>query len=169
MRSGSAPSVLPVIVGVIVVLALGGLGAYMALRSNPSAEAGAAGLDPAKLPGDSAVGKPQVKTASGLIYFDLKEGELSTPSGPTATVQVDYTGWLMNGSKFDSSADHGGPSNFSLGSVIRGWTEGVSTMKVGGKRKLIVPPELGYGSRGSPPTIPPNATLVFDIELLGAS
>lgn len=169
MRSGSAPSVLPVIVGVVVVLALGGLGAYMALRSNPSADAGAAGLDPAKLPGDSAVGKQQVKTASGLIYYDIREGDQASPSGRNATVLVDYTGWLMNGAKFDSSSDRAGPTNMSLGITIKGWQEGIATMKVGGKRKLIVPPELGYGTRGSPPIIPPNATLVFDIELLGAS
>ncbi|MBL8152108.1 MAG: FKBP-type peptidyl-prolyl cis-trans isomerase, partial [Blastocatellia bacterium] len=84
------------------------------------------------------------------------------------TVIVKYTGWLTNGKKFDSSSDHEGTFDFILGfgQVIKGWDEGVSTMKVGGKRKLIVPPELGYGARGAGGVIPPNATLVFDVELI---
>lgn len=84
-------------------------------------------------------------------------------------VTVHYTGTLTNGSKFDSSLDRGQPFSFPLGAgrVIRGWDEGVAGMKVGGKRKLVIPPEMGYGARGFPPVIPANATLVFEIELLG--
>ena len=85
------------------------------------------------------------------------------------SVSVHYTGWLTNGTKFDSSVDRGRPFSFPLGGgrVIRGWDEGVAGMRVGGKRKLTIPPEMGYGSRGAGGLIPPNATLVFEVELLG--
>ena len=106
-------------------------------------------------------------TASGLIYEELTVG-----SGAEATsgqhVTVHYTGWLTDGTKFDSSKDRDDPFSFMLGAghVIRGWDEGVAGMKVGGTRKLTIPPELGYGARGAGGVIPPNATLVFEVELL---
>ena len=107
-------------------------------------------------------------TASGLQYEDLAVGD-----GATATkgqqVSVHYTGWLADGTKFDSSVDRGQPFQFDLGAgmVIRGWDEGVEGMKIGGKRKLVIPPDLGYGQRGAGGVIPPGATLVFEVELLG--
>jgi FKBP-type peptidyl-prolyl cis-trans isomerase FkpA len=107
-------------------------------------------------------------TSSGLQYWDLKEGTGTTASAGKS-VTVHYTGWLAkDGKKFDSSVDRGQPFVFQLGAgqVIKGWDEGVSGMKVGGKRQLRIPPELGYGSRGAGGVIPPNATLIFDVELL---
>ena len=107
-------------------------------------------------------------TSSGLQYWDLKEGT-GTAASAGKTVSVHYTGWLAkDGKKFDSSVDRGQPFMFQLGAgqVIKGWDEGVSGMKVGGKRQLRIPPELGYGSRGAGGLIPPNATLIFDVELL---
>jgi FKBP-type peptidyl-prolyl cis-trans isomerase len=108
-----------------------------------------------------------VTTKSGLKYEDLKEG-----SGDAAksgdNVEVHYTGWLKDGTKFDSSKDRGKPFSFELGAgkVIKGWDEGVAGMKVGGKRKLIIPSELGYGKRGAGKDIPPDAELIFEVELL---
>jgi peptidylprolyl isomerase len=109
-----------------------------------------------------------VTTPSGLQYVDLVEGTGATPQ-KGQTVSVHYTGTLENGRKFDSSRDRGQPFEFPIGAgrVIKGWDEGLSTMKVGGQRRLIIPPELGYGSRGAGGVIPPNATLIFDVELLG--
>jgi len=109
-----------------------------------------------------------VQLPSGLEYEELKVG-----SGDEAksgkTVIVHYTGWLTDGKKFDSSLDRGQPFNFKLGAgmVIKGWDQGVAGMKVGGKRKLTIPPQLGYGERGAGGVIPPNATLIFEVELLG--
>ena len=117
-------------------------------------------------PGAAVRGEP-VETTSGLKYYDLVVGSGAQPRGPGSRVTVHYTGWLVDGTKFDSSVDKGVPFTRSLSRVIGGWTEGVATMRVGGKRKLIVPAHLGYGERGFANLIPPGATLVFDIELLG--
>lgn len=115
-------------------------------------------------------GKPMT-TASGLQIIDAKEGTGATPkTGQTCVMH--YTGWLyengQKGKKFDSSVDRNEPFEFKIGmrQVIGGWDEGVGSMKVGGKRTLIIPPALGYGARGAGGVIPPNATLMFDVELL---
>jgi peptidylprolyl isomerase len=111
----------------------------------------------------------EVTTPSGLKYTDLVEGTGATPQkGQTLTVH--YTGTLANGTKFDSSRDKGAPMQFKFGitPMIKGWDEGLATMKVGGRRKLILPPALGYGPQGRPPNIPGNSTLLFDLELLDA-
>jgi peptidylprolyl isomerase len=112
------------------------------------------------------------RTPSGLGIVEAREGS-GDPAAPGRTVRVHYTGWLLEngkrGRKFDSSVDRGQPFEFPLGAgrVIRGWDEGVAGMKPGGKRTLVIPPDLGYGPRGAGNVIPPNATLVFDVEYLG--
>ena len=106
-------------------------------------------------------------TPSGLQYVDTKVGTGASPQKGQRAV-VHYTGWLVDGKKFDSSKDSGQPFQFAVGrgEVIKGWDEGVATMKVGGTRKLVIPPDLGYGARGAGGAIPPNATLTFEVELL---
>ncbi len=106
-------------------------------------------------------------TASGLKYMALKRGDGTVSPKATDTVKVHYTGSLLNGTVFDSSVQRGEPISFPLSGVIRGWTEGVQLMKVGDKFKFEIPPDLAYGADGRPPVIPPNSTLVFEIELLG--
>jgi FKBP-type peptidyl-prolyl cis-trans isomerase len=118
---------------------------------------------PTKVTGDG------VKTASGLIYWDIRVGN-GEVAKEGSHVRVHYTGWLTSGKKFDSSVDAGKPFDFTIGNgeVIKGWEEGVAGMKVGGKRQLRIPPDLAYGADGTPGgPIPPNATLIFDIRLLG--
>ncbi|HMK21834.1 MAG TPA: FKBP-type peptidyl-prolyl cis-trans isomerase [Terriglobales bacterium] len=138
------------VVGVVVV--------RTSVVAQTAAKTAAAG--PTKVTGEGT------KTSSGLQYWDIKVG-----TGRTAdrgnTVKVHYTGWLTNGKKFDSSVG-GPPFSFRIGAhqVIQGWEEGVTGMKVGGKRQLRIPPDLAYGKEGYPGVIPPNATLIFDIELL---
>jgi FKBP-type peptidyl-prolyl cis-trans isomerase FkpA len=109
----------------------------------------------------------EITTASGLIYEDTVVGAGAEAKAGDHVV-VHYTGWLTNGSKFDSSKDRNDPFDFPLGQrqVISGWDEGVQGMKIGGTRKLTIPPQLGYGARGAGGVIPPNATLVFEVELL---
>jgi peptidylprolyl isomerase len=121
---------------------------------------------------ENAEAQPVTTTASGLKMIDTQVGTGASPkTGQTCVMH--YTGWLYDGGKkgkkFDSSVDRGTPFSFKIGQhqVIPGWDEGVATMKVGGKRTLIIPPELGYGASGAGGVIPPNATLIFDVELLG--
>jgi FKBP-type peptidyl-prolyl cis-trans isomerase len=118
---------------------------------------------PTKVTGDG------VKTASGLIYWDIRVGN-GEVAKEGSHVRVHYTGWLTTGKKFDSSVDAGTPFDFTIGNgeVIKGWEEGVAGMRVGGKRQLRIPAALGYGAQGTPGgPIPPNATLIFDVQLLG--
>ena len=122
-----------------------------------------------QLPGDAVTGEPS-SSESGLQWYDIVEGDGEMPAGPTSSVEVHYTGWLNDGTKFDSSVDRGQTISFPLNGVIAGWTEGVGSMKVGGKRKLIIPSGLGYGDRGTPGgPIPGGATLIFDVELVSTN
>lgn len=120
-----------------------------------------------RFPGEDTGDKEPVVLPSGLEYVDLVEGTGAQPSGPLARVKVHYTGYFNDGKVFDSSVSRGQPAEFPLGGVIKGWTEGVGSMKVGGKRKLVIPFHLAYGPEGRPGAIPPKATLFFDVELIG--
>jgi FKBP-type peptidyl-prolyl cis-trans isomerase FkpA len=113
----------------------------------------------------SAAEPREEKTASGIVITQIKEGTGASPKS-SDTVKVHYRGTLVNGKEFDSSYGRGQPTSFPLNRVIPCWTEGMQTMKTGGKSKLVCPPDLAYGNRGIPGTIPPAATLVFEVELL---
>jgi peptidylprolyl isomerase len=146
-----------IIVAVIVAAAAG-----MFLRSRSSSSGSSAGGGPTPVTGAGTT------TPSGLQYWDITPGS-GAEAMPGQQVQVHYTGWLTSGQKFDSSVDRGQPFSFHLGAgeVIPGWDQGVAGMKVSGKRQLKIPPALGYGERGAGGVIPPNATLIFDVQLLG--
>jgi peptidylprolyl isomerase len=118
-----------------------------------------------RFPGAPVTGE-WIETESGLKYYDIKVGEGPQPGEPDALVKLHYTGWLTDGSKFDSSYDRGDPVTIPANRFIPGWTEGIKTMRAGGVRKLIIPPDLAFGERGRPPVVPPNATLIYDLELL---
>jgi FKBP-type peptidyl-prolyl cis-trans isomerase len=148
---------------IAVVVAAGTLAACSSATPAPGAAAPGEPI-PANLPGEPATGTMQ-STPSGLKYIVLREGSGTKPT-LSDRVQVHYTGYLMDGTKFDSSVDSGQPANFGVTQVITGWQEGLQLMSPGAKYKLIVPAALGYAATGFPPLIPPNADLVFDLELL---
>lgn len=154
----------------LCALALAAPAALAQEKTAPKAAAPAAAK--AEAPAEAKKESKMVKTDTGLQYEDVVVGTGASPAtGQTCVMH--YTGWLwVNGAKttkFDSSVDRGSPFEFPIGRgrVIKGWDEGVSTMKIGGKRTLLIPPQLGYGDRGAGNVIPPGATLVFDVELLG--
>ena len=139
--------------------------ALAALVAMPVASAFADDPTPAK-PGGIPADTEVKTTASGLQYSVLVPGKDGPHPRRGDHVKVHYTGWLTNGTKFDSSRDHGGPATFTVGQLVEGWNEALCLMTVGAKWKLTIPAAIGYGANGSPPTIPPNATLVFELELL---
>src|SRR6202050_1230009 len=145
-------------VAMILVLTVVSLVAQSATRKSSTANTNA----PAKVTGDG------VKTPSGLTYWDLRVGN-GEVAKEGSRVRGHYPGWRTSGKKFDSSVDAGKPFDFTIGNgeVIKGWEEGLTGMRVGGKRQLHIPPDLGYGAEGSPGAIPPNATLIFDVQLMG--
>jgi peptidylprolyl isomerase len=150
---------------VIVILAITLL-ALAALAVAQTAPAKKPTPKPATSTPTKVTGAP-IKTATGLEYWDIKVGTGAVAQSGQH-VKVDYTGWLTNGTKFDSSVGTGKPFDFKLGArqVIKGWDEGVAGMKVGGKRQLRIPPDLAYGEKGYPGVIPANSTLIFDVSLL---
>jgi FKBP-type peptidyl-prolyl cis-trans isomerase len=158
-----------VIVGLVVV-ALVAVIAFTQCSTEaeePVEEPTAESVEPPPAPEETSTAPAQTEEVTALEIEDLVVGEGAEAVAGSAVV-VHYTGWLTDGTKFDSSVDRGQPFQFTLaqGMVIPGWDQGVEGMKVGGKRKLTIPPELGYGSQGAGGVIPPNATLVFEVELL---
>jgi FKBP-type peptidyl-prolyl cis-trans isomerase FkpA len=153
--------------GVALALALAGCAA--STTSSRTAGSSSATATTAAAAGTSAARTGEVALPNGLRYEDLKVGD-GALAERGMMVTVHYTGWLTDNTKFDSSLDRGQPFSFRLGAgdVIRGWDEGVTGMRVGGRRRLTIPPDMGYGDRGAAGVIPPNATLVFEVEMLGA-
>jgi len=145
---------LPLVVGLV------------ACSSSPKPEGASSGGDPAAALAKAAAEPGAVKTASGLVYKELRPGSGASP-GATDTVKVNYRGTLPDGTEFDSSYKRNEPASFPLNRVIPCWTEGVQMMKVGGKAQLTCPAAIAYGDAGSPPVIPGGATLIFEVELLG--
>ena len=158
--------------GVLLVLALTAFGCSRIVEPDPTPRDNAPTPPPAANTGAGVVPAPQ-KPAPAAGPSELVKNDLKVGTGAEAVkgkrVKVHYTGTLTDGSKFDSSVDRGEPFTFTLGAgeVIKGWDEGFAGMKVGGKRKLTIPYQMAYGEAGRPPKIPPKATLIFDVELLG--
>ncbi|MDO8614028.1 MAG: FKBP-type peptidyl-prolyl cis-trans isomerase [Dehalococcoidia bacterium] len=161
--AGAATAVLIAAALVLAVFGGDGDGGGPSVLASPTAQATPTAADAGPPP---VAGEPTV-TATGLKFIDTTVGTGPMPQ-PGQIVSVHYTGWLSDGTKFESSLDTGTPIEFQFGTggVIPGWDEGLSTMQAGGKRRLIIPPDLAYGEAGSPPAIPPNAELTFDVELL---
>jgi peptidylprolyl isomerase len=167
-----------VLISLAIIAAFSLLLLFSSVFNNSNSEAIASEISPTLIAQNTPINQEAQKmdldltkaitTPSGLKYIDIEEGNGASPT-QGQMVTVHYTGTLENGKKFDSSRDRNQPFTFKIGvgQVIKGWDEGVSTMKVGGKRTLIIPPDLGYGSRGAGNVIPPDATLIFDVELLG--
>jgi FKBP-type peptidyl-prolyl cis-trans isomerase len=153
----------------LAIIALAGCQQGKSGESTPSPSASPVTQQPARPVAPQATAAREVTTPSGLKYQDLVVGSGAEAREGTQ-VLVNYTGWLTDGTKFDSSLDPGGsplPFTIGAGMVIRGWDEGVKGMRVGGKRKLTIPADLAYGERGYVPVIPPNSTLVFEVEFVG--
>jgi len=148
--------------GAVVLALTAAVAIAQTAAKKPAAPARPNTSAPTKVTGDG------VKTDSGLQYWEIRVGN-GQVAKEGSRVRVHYTGWLTTGKKFDSSVDADRPFDFTIGNaeVIKGWEQGIAGMKVGGKRQLRIPPELGYGAEGYPPDIPPNATLIFDVQLLG--
>lgn len=171
MASGATPgAVTPRSKWLIVIIPAAGVAILIisvAIIVSVIGPASAGGGRPMSDGSDGSVDDPDLLAigTDGLKYRDLKKGN-GMEVTPGANVTVHYTGWLPDGTVFDSSKDRGQPAQFSLTGVVQGWSEGIPGMKIGGIRKLVIPAKLGYGERGSPPKIPPNSTLIFEVEVL---
>ena len=174
-----------IVAGSLAVVAIAALAIFLWPRLQPPSQASVSATATAKACASpahfglcgtpAAAGGPEpvsgkvVSLPGGLTYIEVKVGNgqaiTSDDVKNQVSVTADYTGWLENGTMFDSSSKHGGPQSFPLGQVIQGWNQGLVGMQIGGTRRLIIPPSLGYGAQGQPPTIPPNAWLVFDVTL----
>jgi hypothetical protein len=159
---------LPAGAAAVVVLLIGvliAIGDKPGEKTGGGASGGGGGTPP--FPLDAPEWKPLNEAAyPGLKYWEVTEGA-GEPCSPGATVSIHYTGWTTDGSKFDSSKDRGEPATFPLASLIKGWQAGVPGMKPGGVRRLLIPYQFAYGEAGRPPSIPPKATLLFEMELVG--